>query len=93
MKINFNLNNTVYSCDTSKPIEISIPVMFNGEQPNTYNVDKASSKAYESGEFIGDTRRGADVTLKNTGSFLTATGLTRNVSAIFHWKEYLSTKP
>lgn len=58
MKINFNLNNTVYSCDTSKPIEISIPVIFNGEQPNTYNVDKASSKAYESGEFIGDTRRG-----------------------------------
>lgn len=58
MKINFKLNNKVYSCDTSKPIEISIPVKFNGEQPNTYNVDKATAKAYEAGDFIGDTRRG-----------------------------------
>ncbi|HMQ68950.1 MAG TPA: cyclase family protein [Ignavibacteria bacterium] len=58
MKINFNLHNTVYSCDTSKPIEISIPVMFNSEQPNTYNVDKATANAYEAGDFIGDTRRG-----------------------------------
>lgn len=58
MKINFSIGNSEYSADTSEPIDISIPVLFNGEQPNTYDVDKAASKAYESGEFTGDTRRG-----------------------------------
>ena len=58
MKINFKINNIIYSCNTSEPIVISIPVLFNGEQPNTYGVDKATAKAYEAGEFVGDTRRG-----------------------------------
>ena len=58
MKINFSIGNSEYSADTCEPIDISIPVLFNGEQPNTYGVDKAASKAYESGEFTGDTRRG-----------------------------------
>ncbi|MCG8604114.1 cyclase family protein, partial [bacterium] len=31
---------------------------FNGEQPNSYNVPRASAKAYEDGIFVGDTRRG-----------------------------------
>jgi kynurenine formamidase len=31
---------------------------FNGPQPNTYGVERSSAKAYESGSFIGDTRRG-----------------------------------
>lgn len=58
MKIRFEINNNEFQCDLSKPLEISIPVIFNGEQPNTYNVDKATSKAFETGDFIGDTRRG-----------------------------------
>ena len=44
--------------DFSNGIDISIPLHFNGEQPNTYNVNKAISKAYEDENFIGDTRRG-----------------------------------
>ena len=44
--------------DFSKGMDISIPLLFNGDQPNTYNVDKAVSKAYEDGQFIGDTRKG-----------------------------------
>lgn len=44
-----NLNN---------PLDISIPLIFNGEQPNIYDSDKASSKAVELGTFIGDTRKG-----------------------------------
>lgn len=39
-------------------MEISIPLDFCGEQPNTYDVDKASAKAYKAGEFVGDTRQG-----------------------------------
>ena len=44
--------------DFSNGIDISIPLHFNGEQPNTYNVSKAISQAYEDENFIGDTRRG-----------------------------------
>ncbi len=58
MEINFTLNDKIYSIETSEPMDISIPMIFNGDQPNTYDVDKATAKAYEAGEFIGDTRRG-----------------------------------
>lgn len=52
------LNNTDFSFDVSQPVCISIPVNFYGDQPNTYNVPKASAKAFESSGFIGDTRKG-----------------------------------
>jgi len=58
MEIKFKINNKEYRCDTSNPIDISIPLIFNGGQPNTYDVNKAAAKAYESGDFIGDTKRG-----------------------------------
>jgi len=58
MEIKFKIDNKEYSCDTTKPIDISIPLKFNEIQPNTYDVDKATSKAYEKSDFIGDTRRG-----------------------------------
>ena len=44
--------------DFSKGMDISIPLYFNGEQPNTYGVDKAISSPYQDGQFIGDTRKG-----------------------------------
>ncbi len=40
------------------PFNISIPLHFNGPQPNSYGVDFAQSKAFEGGGFIGDVRRG-----------------------------------
>lgn len=58
MKINFETGGKTYSCDASMPIDISIPMIFNGKQPNTYDVDKAAAKAVETAEFIGDTRKG-----------------------------------
>lgn len=58
MKINIEINEKIYSCDLSKPIDISIPLDFNGDQPNTYDVEIATSKAFQSGDFIGDTRKG-----------------------------------
>lgn len=58
MKVQFSINNTEYSINTREGIDISIPLDFNGEQPNVYDVEKASAKAYESEQFIGDTRRG-----------------------------------
>lgn len=44
--------------DFSKGKDISIPLFFNGDQPNTYNVNKATSNAYKDGQFTGDTRKG-----------------------------------
>src|SRR5436190_11812541 len=58
MHIEFKTGNEKYFIESSRPIDISIPLDFYGEQPNTYNVDNAWAKAYESGDFIGDTRRG-----------------------------------
>ena len=39
-------------------IFLVLPLNFNGSQPNTYGVDRASSKPYQDGQFIGDTRKG-----------------------------------
>jgi arylformamidase len=58
MKIKILLSENTYTIDLSDPLDISIPLYFNGEQPNCYNVPMASAKAYDDGQFIGDTRRG-----------------------------------
>lgn len=52
------LDKQEFVFDTSRVLDISIPLYFDGDQPNTYGVEKASSKAYETDDFIGDTRRG-----------------------------------
>ena len=44
--------------DFSEGKDISISLIFNGKQPNTYNVGKAISKPYSDGQFVGDTRMG-----------------------------------
>ena len=58
MKAEVEIGNKKYKVDFSKGIGISIPLNFNGEQPNTYGVDWASSQPYQDGQFIGDTRKG-----------------------------------
>ena len=47
-----------YSINFKKFTDLSIPLKFNGEQPNTYNVKQASSVAYKDKSFVGDTRIG-----------------------------------
>jgi arylformamidase len=58
MNINFTVGNGSFTANTDKPLDISIPLNFNGSQPNIYNAPYARSKACEIGDFIGDTRRG-----------------------------------
>ena len=43
------------------PIDISIPLRFNGPQPNAYGVETATSTACEAGDMVGDTRLGGSV--------------------------------
>ena len=58
MRTEIIINNRRYSADIGSPLDISIPLLFNGEQPNIYDAEKAASKACEIGSFTGDTRRG-----------------------------------
>ena len=47
--------------DSETAIDISIPLRFNGPQPNAYGVHAAVSKPVEAGELVGDTRLGGSV--------------------------------
>lgn len=58
MKAFFDIKGKNLEVDFSKGQDISIPLDFNGEQPNTYGVKKASSEPYRDNQFIGDTREG-----------------------------------
>lgn len=58
MKISVEIKGKTYLIRTDEPLHISIPLKFNGEQPNAYGVEKASSRPCEAGALVGDTRRG-----------------------------------
>lgn len=58
MKAYLEIKGKNLKVDFSKGKDISISLLFNGPQPNTYNVQKASSKPYRDGQFVGDTRSG-----------------------------------
>src|SRR5258705_4111772 len=52
-----DINGRTYRIDPS-PIDISIPLRFDGPQPNAYGVPPASSMPCSAGELVGDTRQG-----------------------------------
>ena len=47
------------------PIDISIPLRFNGPQPNAYGVERATSEPVHAGSLVGDTRRGGSVNFEH----------------------------
>lgn len=53
--------------DAEKPINIAIPLYFDGIQPNAYDVEKASAAAYETSDLTGDTRRGGSCNFDRIG--------------------------
>jgi arylformamidase len=55
--LSITLNNTSYTIG-NQVFDISIPMKFNGPQPNTYGVPAAKAEAFEGEGFIGDVRRG-----------------------------------
>lgn len=52
------INGYKYEFDLASPIDISIPLNFNGSQPNAFGVDPATSTPCAAGELVGDTRQG-----------------------------------
>jgi arylformamidase len=58
MILSIKFDDQNYTIDAANPINIAIPLYFNGAQPNAYSVERASSTPCEAGELVGDTRRG-----------------------------------
>ena len=58
MSFSIEINNQIYKFDGGNPLDISIPLKFNGAQPNAYAVEKATAKPCAAGEIVGDTRQG-----------------------------------
>lgn len=58
MIFSVQINNRAYKFDAGESIDISIPLEFNGAQPNAFDVESATSNPYETENLIGDTRRG-----------------------------------
>ncbi len=50
-----------FVCGIKTVMDISIPLTFNGPQPNAYGVEPAVSKPCAAGDLMGDTRRGGSV--------------------------------
>lgn len=65
MQIYIYKQNSKFEFDIENQLDISIPLNFNGEQPNIYDVEKADSTAFEGGNFVGDTRRGGSCNFEN----------------------------
>ncbi len=61
MPQSIQINSRAYRILGHEPLDISIPLQFNGPQPNAYGVVPARSKPYEAGDLVGDTRRGGTV--------------------------------
>ncbi len=57
MKLTLTHKDTRYLVGM-RSIDLAIPMIFNGNQPNTYGVPKATSEAFDGGGFVGDVRRG-----------------------------------
>jgi kynurenine formamidase len=58
MIISVRFRDSVFQVDTYEPVDISIPLVVNGAQPNAFGVEAASAEACVAGDLVGDTRRG-----------------------------------
>jgi arylformamidase len=58
MLISFEINDRAFAVDLGKPLDVSIPLNFGGAQPNAFDVEMATAKAFETESLVGDTRRG-----------------------------------
>lgn len=57
MNLTLTHHNTRYIV-RMRPIDLAIPMIFNGDQPNTYGVPIATAEAFQGGGFVGDVREG-----------------------------------
>jgi arylformamidase len=53
-----HVDGIAYQVGPGQGVDISIPLRFNGPQPNAFGVEHATAAACEYGSLVGDTRRG-----------------------------------
>ena len=58
MELSFKIGGLQYAFNNNVYHDLSIPLHFNGEQPNIFDMEIALSEACEKDGFVGDTRRG-----------------------------------
>ena len=58
-------NNKKYSLDFDKPIDISIPLTPNGDNPNCFYAPPFTKSPVEAGDFLGSTQKGGLVNFMN----------------------------
>src|SRR5215204_5712396 len=58
MEASLTIDGHTWRFDPEDPIDISIPLNFNGPQPNAYGVEPANSTPCAAGDLVGDTRQG-----------------------------------
>ncbi len=64
MKLTLTLKQHLFRVDIKNAYCLSIPLMFDGAQPNHFGAEKASAVVMESGGFVGDTSRGGSCNVK-----------------------------
>ena len=58
MRIMIQFNEKNYAVDLTKPLDISIPIHFEGDQLSAFGAPPAEKHAYQAGDFIGDVTQG-----------------------------------
>jgi len=61
----FQLNNTEYSIDLSKPLDISIPLKSGAENPNAWYIGNPKIEPVVLGEWVGSVKNGASTNFNN----------------------------
>ncbi len=57
-RLQLDIGRLTVTADTSAAIDISIPLVFGGEQPNCFGAPHASKETLKVGDWTGDTRHG-----------------------------------
>lgn len=65
MRIEFNWEGNKYESNFNEPIDISIPLTPNGENPNCFYAPPFTSSPVEVGDFLGSTQKGGLVNFMN----------------------------
>ncbi len=58
MKLNLEIAGGSYRADLTNPLDITIPVQFDGQGLTTFGAPAASGVAYAAGDYVGDVRQG-----------------------------------
>lgn len=65
MLISIQIDNKKYTCDLSKPIDISMPLSHGAKGPKCFNAPSVKIEPVRSGSWVGSTKEGGIVNFKN----------------------------